>query len=526
MKNYDTAFNIQTILLINVFVFLTIFIVIYFIVNDFETFLTNHSSSYSTLSNLSSVVSNSLKPWIGLNKKKRNIIDNFQYSKNVDQNFEYFFLKTCSQSPITESLISILTKFKTPFFFPKEISLHKLLLKLNHDDKFINNNNNDNNYVIFNYPCGYTYLSENILLNLETLYDTFNPYSHFITIIYMGLEKADLLAGKDNLWTTVMNYYKDHHKVEKYLPKTYVMNDSFDRHSLFQKIVEFKQYNLDVSEIHHFVPIFFKKNVQRKQGIYVAKNLDQAMDRLTNQSIHQDRIAQHLIQNIIKYENHVVTLRVYIIGIYNNSTKQTSFYRFNPIKCLYSERHNELITTSDKEKLQYLYNNRKFPLMLSTMFNNDQKKLKKINTLIHTALEFVMKPYESILGKFEKKNIVLSYKNAENAENADNTNNADNTDNNEKIIAAKNFVHQFQIFGADVILQDFSCKKNETNKMNESTQDEFGVKIVEVNKGPSLVPVNNLDYDLKQTMIINAFQLVNDVIQQNKINTRFFTRLN
>lgn len=348
------------------------------------------------------------------------IIRNNRNIKN--DNKKVYLIRSCSESPISGSIFTLLPEIV-------EISFEQA-------------QNLDNTSKIIIYPCGYTYLSKNISNEIKAMNSIFVKNRNN-NAFYMGINNIDELVGKDSLWRNVSSYYSREETLT-YFPETFLLPNETD------KLVKSLNESKNEGKL-----LFFKNNLQRKQGIKTVYNIEKNKEDIISYiKSGKFKVCQYAVENIYKVDSHVMSLRIYLLIKRVNNV--STFYRHSIIKCMYGSSRNDLITCSNPNTLRKMFI--KFPMTLNLLFSEEENI--KIEREINDSLIFLLKSYEDIL-----------YIN--------------NNNNHSKE------TNQFQILGIDAVLME-----------------NLKVKIIEINKGPSLIPINYRDFLIKRQVVLNFLQVI------------------
>lgn len=203
-----------------------------------------------------------------------------------------------------------------------------------------------------------------------------------------------------------------------------------------------------------------KKNIQRKEGIKITNNFQE----INNAHKEDFKIVQEYIDNIYCFKNHKINFRLYILII--SRYGKTKYYLYNNGKCIYANKPLKPNSNETEEQITSIhldtniYN--KFPLTTKE-FGAINQNWEKTFKHIQNNLSKLLKAFKHYITQNEnlKKNI------------------------------------SFQLFGTDIILND-----------------QMYPYILEFNKGPSLIPVNQKDKMLKSNLLKDML----DLVCYNKIN--------
>ena len=156
-------------------------------------------------------------------------------------------------------------------------------------------------------PSGYNYV-EKELANIHTY-----PQNKLI----FGIVGGDKLAAKDIMWSMLAKYY-GHKHASQYMPNTYLNNDT-DLARLVRSRTPSKKYIL-------------KKNIQRKEGIFLVSKFDDIFEKTKNKDF---KIIQEYIRYPLLVAKHKLNLRVYVLIVINKNN--FTAYCYNDGKCMYTK---------------------------------------------------------------------------------------------------------------------------------------------------------------------------------------------
>jgi len=207
-----------------------------------------------------------------------------------------------------------------------------------------------------------------------------------------------------------------------------------------------------------------KKNIQQKKGILITKDINIINNAYKNKYV----VVQKYLKNQYLYNNRKLNLRIYILVIIKNRNKHV--YINKKGKCIYSNKDfnindlNPEIHLTSYNLDQNIYNN--FPETFEELNNNlKDVKFADIFDKIIKICRLTFRPSLQII--FDKKfNDCIS----------------------------------FQLFGLDFILDN-----------------KFNPFLLEINKGPDMIPKNKKDKMLKKTIYYDVFSKV-DIIKRNTNN--------
>ena len=277
--------------------------------------------------------------------------------------------------------------------------------------------------------------------------------------IYM-IHGCDYLASKNMLYNIL--YTKLNKNVlNKIVPETWIVNKK-------EHIVLFKK-NFNKNNIY-----ILKKNIQQKKGIYLSNNYKDILENMNNYNIIQKYISDTFLINKRR-----ITLRIYLLIVYKNNN--LDFYIHKTGKCLYTTKNYNEFTNINSLDSDY-----------SSFITSSPKNL---DLDIYNKNPHTLKELKQYLNK-NNYNYDILYKNIIKNIKIIKTCFSD-------ILYKKNKMCNntcFQLFGIDYIFN---------NKL-----DTF---LLEINKGPNMLPVSKKDFKLKYNIIEDIFDKVN-FIKKNKVN--------
>lgn len=267
-----------------------------------------------------------------------------------------------------------------------------------------------------------------------------------------GISGSDNIASKNNLWKII----KTHNSFEeacKIMPTTYLLYDNDDMNIFKKKYNKNKIYIL-------------KKNLQRKLGLKLVKD---DLPTILKSVKDNYKIVQEYIENPLLINGYKLNLRVYLIVVCNNSIKQLFLHKSG--KCLYTPQpynqdtleFNTNITSYKQDKSIYDKNPLTYEQLLTYLGNNK---------------------YNSELADNNIKTVMTKTANAIKHHLCN--------------IPNLNKVTTFQLFGVDILLND-----------------KLDAWLLEINKGPNMMPVNSNDLELKNTIYSDVYKNINILSDSN-----------
>jgi len=271
-----------------------------------------------------------------------------------------------------------------------------------------------------------------------------------------GINGCDTIVSKNKIWESLVSCY-GRKQAAKYMPESFVLHSSYDM-ELFKK--QFNSKNIYI----------LKKNVQRKEGLKLTNNLHVIMTSV----IDNYRVVQKYLTNLYLVNRRKVNLRIYLLIVIHNGYK--IFYVSKLGKCIYTKKEyndnnfdfESNITSYNLDMTVY----KKNPRSLNELFQYVKNDSKDSNLLANNIYNLMTK-----VSKCLSNNVFQS-------------NNIKNT-------------ICFQLFGGDVIFD---------NNLN--------TYLLEFNKGPDMIPRDEIDKKMKYTVQEDMFKTVG-LLPQNKNNVFF-----
>lgn len=271
-----------------------------------------------------------------------------------------------------------------------------------------------------------------------------------------GINGCDSIVSKNSLWTIIEKKY-NRSKAKILLPETYVLYN--------RKDITLLKNNYKPNDIY-----ILKKNVQRKEGLKLTNSIYDILNGLNNNY----KIAQKYIRDLYLINGYKVNLRLYLlIVIYNN---QKEFYLSNIGKCIYtSKKYN------DKE-LDFETNITSYNLDMN-IYNMNPRTLNELRNYIYKDNKDANKLFNNI-----KRNMYYICKGLSDSVYQSNNINKLN-------------IKSFQLFGIDIIFDKY-----------------LNPYLLEINKGPDMIPRDHIDYKLKyltQLHMLNIVGILKNVKNNN-----------
>jgi len=267
---------------------------------------------------------------------------------------------------------------------------------------------------------------------------------------YFIIDNLDQISSKNKLSINIKNYYNNG-KINKLIPKTFILNNKSDINELKKNHNPTKIYIL-------------KKNKQRQTGLKIEKDIKTIIENKDNYII-----AQELLRNSILINGRKINLRVYFLVVCKQNIK--TLYVYNNGFMYYSKElydDNSLspdvhITTGYIDREIY----KKNPLTLFDFKKYMDKTYKNHN--IFNKINLLL------------KNIFLSFR--------------------MKICrpCSKLYpVTSYQLFGADIHI---------TNSLDPI--------LIEINKGPDLIPKDKIDREVKIKLANDIHEIIGIIKYNN-----------
>lgn len=327
---------------------------------------------------------------------------------------------------------SSLYKNKVHYYRCHSKPLSPVLNQLSIDNHWVHSNYHWNLYI----PCGYNNIEKElrqIRLSVETQYPIF----------IFGIPYCDLFVSKNHLWKILCKTWGIE-KSSQIQPQSWFPDDIFREKDTFK--------NGD-----YFI---LKKNIQRKQGIYLTNEIQNELHH-----IQQFVIIQKYIRNTYLIHSYKCNLRIYLL-ILMNGKGQKGFYLSTYGKCIYTNK-----PYNDKDSLDFDTN--------ITSYHYDVEIYKKNPRTFEELNEYIKKD-----GKNEKKMwkdiyhlfYQLCYALSKHIKPVSN-------------LPYSKDVYYFQLFGCDVILDE-----------------HLKPYLLELNKGPDMIPKDDIDFQMKYELQKSIFE--------------------
>jgi len=239
------------------------------------------------------------------------------------------------------------------------------------------------------------------------------------------------------------------------IPMTYLLNNKND-------MINFKN-NFDKNELY-----ILKKNIQNKKGLLITNNLSEILNAYKDNF----KIVQIFLKDVYRINKRKLNFRIYLL-IICEPNKKLKFYVSKLGKILYT---NKNYNNNDRDWQQNITSHNLDPVI----YDQNPQDLRDFENFIgkNKYISF----FNQIINLINLTMKAVSFKicNLENIKN--------NT--------------SFQLFGLDFI----------ANK-------KLSLKLLEINKGPSMIPVNRKDEIMKNKITSDIFELLNLIkYNNNKMN--------
>ena len=261
-----------------------------------------------------------------------------------------------------------------------------------------------------------------------------------------GISGCDRIVSKNSLWSVMKDKF-GRERASKMMPETYVLSDKQDMKAFQKKFDKSKYYVL-------------KKNVQRKQGIKFSNNLEE----INKAASDNFRLVQKYIDDCFVINKRKLNLRIYMVVVCQKGNIEVYGHKLG--KCLYTSKDvsdskvpifEENVTNSYLVEKHIIDKNPLTLVDLGTYLDkngyDDDILFERIYQLMRNLSQAIMKPLCKL----------------------------DSLKNNKS----------FQLFGLDVIFND-----------------KLEPLLLEINKGPDMIPKDNHDEELKTKVQADMFQKV------------------
>jgi hypothetical protein len=157
-------------------------------------------------------------------------------------------------------------------------------------------------------PCGYNYVEK----ELTKVHPTLTHQKIF------GINGCDRIVSKNGLWDILEKTY-GRDIAKRLMPESFILYSPKDMDLFVKSFVPNKIYLL-------------KKNIQRKQGIVLTKNLNEILSKRDSDF----RVVQEYATNLYLIKNRKVNLRVYMLIVCKNGQVKVYLHRYG--KCIYTNK--------------------------------------------------------------------------------------------------------------------------------------------------------------------------------------------
>lgn len=271
-----------------------------------------------------------------------------------------------------------------------------------------------------------------------------------------GIKGMDYIVGKNHLWHVLQQYYPQD-KLLTLVPKTYILLGNDG-----SKLLE--QTKTNKNKI-----IVFKKNIQRQEGLLLLYNNEITQDKINKLIQDNFVIAQEYLDNPMTINDLKCNLRIYLLLIIKNGKLQTHVY--NDGFMYYSQK-------------KYSYS-KDLQVAITTGLQTDRTVYQK-NPL-------TLKDLKIYLGQ-DKSNILF---------NNINKLIVDIINGTSSVLSGHSGSVNFSLFGIDV-----------------QPDSNLNVKLIEINKSPSLDPKDERDRDLKYNLQEDMLKIVGIINETSKLSAK------
>ena len=275
-----------------------------------------------------------------------------------------------------------------------------------------------------------------------------------------GINGCDSIVSKNKIWESLVSCY-GRKKASNLMPESYVLNSNEDMYNFKES---FNKSNIYI----------LKKNIQRKEGLKLSSNLNEILGARNSDY----RVVQKYLTNLYLINKRKVNLRIYLLIIIKDNT--IYFYMSNLGKCIYTNKdYNDNnfdfesnITSYHLDMSIYEKNPRNFDDLFDFINekSNDEEKSKVLANNIYILLKDICKCLANNI--FQSDNIKNST--------------------------------TFQLFGIDVIFDD-----------------NMKPYLLEFNKGPDMIPRDDIDKEMKTNVQMDMFELVGLLEKKDNDNSFF-----
>ena len=311
-------------------------------------------------------------------------------------------------------------------------------------------------------PCGYNYV-ENEIDNIKI---TSTDQKVF------AIKGCDNIASKNNLWKLFVDEY-GRSEASRIMPTTYIIMNNEDM-SIFKA-----EYNKNDMYL-------IKKNIQRKQGIFLSKNYDEIINEIKSDGDY--RVIQKYVPDLFTLNNHKINIRLYLVIVCKNDIKTGYIYKEG--KCIYSQKvHGDTSKNISSEEL----NNNEERQKYLTSLNLDVKIYNELPETLNELELYLNQKGSSYSYQMLWENIISIFKKLMIAIENDICTNSPISE-----------ITSFQLFGADIIF--------------DNNMDAY---LLELNKGPSMKYMTDRDELMKKKLMEDIFKLVGIIDIHSKYQNEF-----
>jgi hypothetical protein len=289
-----------------------------------------------------------------------------------------------------------------------------------------------------------------------------NNYDQKIFALY----KCDLIVSKNNLWNIFEQKF-GRQDAKNIMPESYITKKPSDMSLLYRTIEGTKSKKL----------IFImKKEIQRKNGLKITSDINE----IKNARKNGYTVIQRYEQNTMLINKRKLNIRLYVLIIKRNGKLYT--YLHNLGKCIYTNKNYDPTNITDFETNITSFNMNQNIYSINPLTLNDLRIYLDKKGYDHKIF------FNDIYGIFSK--LVTALPEALGNLNSLNNNTC------------------FQLFGADVII-----KKGHNGIISPV--------LLELNKGPDMSYKNEIDKEMKITILSDTMNIVNIRNQEHKPQTGY-----
>lgn len=268
------------------------------------------------------------------------------------------------------------------------------------------------------------------------------------------IDGCDYIVSKFTLWQILkLKYGRD--KASNILPNSFLSYKKKDLNEFWNF------YNKQITE-NKYSKFILKKDLQRKEGINIVRSKEEI-----NKLIQEDKyVIQEYLNDPLTIDGHKVNLRYYLLVVCSKDKKQ-AYLHSNGVTHYTLEQFSENsldfyknITSSyeDREDYEKLYQNRPFSISeFHYYLKTNNYNLDKYIGNLTKCLKLVLDASQDFFCKIHKDNV------------------------------------KFQLFGCDIAPDKY-----------------MGVKLMELNKGPNMIPRNEHDEKVKLKVVNHILDIVDD----------------